>query len=342
MNTHAGSEVLDRAELLTTEGRYRDALELLTAGAEHDPGAEVLARAVAVRHLAAARAATPAPPPFTAPTACTGPRGEFRPVAPHEVSVAVLRDGLSRHGCLWIRGLVDLERADRLRRGIDRALDAFDAAVATEPGHEPDTDGWYTRFTPDPGRYRLGGRRQWVRKSGALWTADSPRMFHELSRLLTNTGIGAVVEEYFGERPALSANKCTLRRVPLDTNVGWHQDGAFLGADVRSINLWLALDHCGSAAPGMDIVPRRFDHVVEAGTGDAMFDWSVSTDVVAREAGDAGVIRPDFEPGDALLFDHLFLHSTAVTPGMDHERHAMETWLFAPSAYPEGQIPLAW
>jgi hypothetical protein len=50
--------------------------------------------------------------------------------------------------------------------------------------------------------------------------------------------------------------------------------------------------------------------------------------------------RPVFEPGDVLLFDDLFLHRTAVDPAMTRDRYAIETWFFAPSAYPAGQIPL--
>ena len=49
-------------------------------------------------------------------------------------------------------------------------------------------------------------------------------------------------------------------------------------------------------------------------------------------------------PGrDALTtvsIDHLFLHRTAAEPTMTTERHAIETWFFAPSTYPDGQIPL--
>jgi hypothetical protein len=41
-----------------------------------------------------------------------------------------------------------------------------------------------------------------------------------------------------------------------------------------------------------------------------------------------------------LLFDDLFLHRTAVDPAMTRDRYAIETWFFAPSAYPAGQIPL--
>ena len=53
-------------------------------------------------------------------------------------------------------------------------------------------------------------------------------------------------------------------------------------------------------------------------------------------------MRPVFGPGDALLFDHLFLHRTAISPTMTRPRHAMETWFFAPSTYPDGQIPLVY
>jgi hypothetical protein len=52
------------------------------------------------------------------------------------------------------------------------------------------------------------------------------------------------------------------------------------------------------------------------------------------------VNRPIFEQGDALLFDELFLHRTACEPEMTRERYAIETWLFAPSVYPDKQIPL--
>ena len=95
-------------------------------------------------------------------------------------------------------------------------------------------------------------------------------MLFELMELFEDTGIAALIEAYFGERPALSANKCTLRRVPIDTNTNWHQDGAFLGRDVRSLNLWLALSPCGVDAPGLDIVPQRFDEILPTGTEGAL------------------------------------------------------------------------
>jgi hypothetical protein len=106
--------------------------------------------------------------------------------------------------------------------------------------------------------------------------------------------------------------------------------------------VWLALSPCGGdvPSPGLDLVPRRFQEVLPTGTEGAYFDWSVSPQLVAAEAVDAPVIRPRFEAGDALLFDHLFLHKTALEPTMDTERYAIESWFFASSRYPGTSVPI--
>jgi hypothetical protein len=165
-------------------------------------------------------------------------------------------------------------------------------------------------------------------------------MLFRLIETLAEVGLVDVIEAFLGERPAMSVNKCTLRRVPVDSSGEWHQDGAFLGEEVRSLNVWMALSHCGRDAPTMDVVPRRFDRVVPTGTDGTPFDWAVGAPMVEAVAGDAGILRPEFAPGDVLLFDHLFLHRTAAEPHMTSERYAIESWFFAPSTYPEGQIPL--
>lgn len=330
------NRALAAAEDLAARGRLVEAIELLVAANREHRQPAVEARLVDLRH--AAFDTTPRLDPARLPAAVRPePTDEPLPdLAATDLDLDALRTGLARHGCVLVRGLIDTERALGLAAGIDAALDGFDADGAGED------DGWYRQFVPRPGDYRVGGRRQWVRASGAVWTADSPRMLQQLVDLVDDTGIGDLVTAYLGERPALSANKCTLRRVPLTAMAGWHQDGAFLGQDVRTLNLWLALGSCGIDAPGLDLVPRRLDRVVPTGTEGAVFDWSASPAVVAEAAGDVGIVRPTFEPGDALLFDHLLLHSTAVTEAMTRERHAMETWFFSPSAYPGGQIPLVY
>ena len=328
--------LLSRVDEMVAAGRSEEALGLVAAENRRRRDPMLERELVMLRHRSF-QPRTEAVPAHT-PVTASDPSDNLLEIEAPELDLEVLRSHLSIQGCVLVRGLLERQRALDLAAGIDHALEAFDAYGGE--GSEDD-EGWYFPFTPDPGRYRVGGRRKWVRASGAVWTADSPRMLASLTDLLTETGIGELVTEYLGERPALSANKCTLRRVPLDTNVGWHQDGAFLGQEVRTLNLWLALGDCGTDAPGLDLVPRRFDEVLPSGTEGAMFDWSVAPDVVERSAGSVGIVRPEFRAGDALLFDHLFLHSTAVEPTMTRERHAMETWFFAPSAYPDGQIPLA-
>ena len=164
-------------------------------------------------------------------------------------------------------------------------------------------------------------------------------------------GLRSFLTAYLGEHPAMSVNKFVLRRVPPDEfsaieksrstrPSAWHQDGAFLGS-VKALNVWVALSRCGDIAPGMDVIPRRIDQIVDTGTEGAPFNWSVSQALADREAGSAGVARPIFDPGDALLFDEMLLHSTAAEPEMTAARYAVESWFFAPSAFPEGYAPLA-
>jgi hypothetical protein len=89
-----------------------------------------------------------------------------------------------------------------------------------------------------------------------VWTADSPRMLYELLSLYESIGLHDAAETYLGERPAISLRKCTLRCVPPDLDAAaWHQDGAFLGSQVRSLNVWLALSECGGDTPAPRVRP---------------------------------------------------------------------------------------
>jgi hypothetical protein len=173
----------------------------------------------------------------------------------------------------------------------------------------------------------------------------------DLLEMFAAVGVSRLAREYFGEQPTLLARKGTLRRISHEGNTGgWHQDGAFMGVDIRSLNIWLALSHCGDDAPGLDIVARRLNGLVQVGDG-AFAEWAASPDAAEHVAAGA-LVRPIFDAGDALIFDHLNLHRTAIDPGMAHDRYAIETWLFSPSTYdamitsaddgysPRDQIPL--
>ena len=155
---------------------------------------------------------------------------------------------------------------------------------------------------------------------------------------LQEAGMQRLLSEYFGERPAISVKKKTLRRTEPDAPAGWHQDGAFLGTNTRTLNIWLALSSCGVDAAGLDVFNRRFDDLVEIG-GDEIFDWSVSDETASRY-GTENIVRPTFEAGDALLFDQMTLHRTGIDKTMTKTRYAIETWFFSPSTYPGDQIPI--
>jgi hypothetical protein len=263
-------------------------------------------------------------------------------VSAADLRAEAIADGVLRHGCLLVRGLVPPERADSLVAGIDRVFEGRDAHAAGAPVEE--TTPWFEPFVPDP-EYAtaVAMGRGFVNKGGSgTWIADSPRLLFQLLETFEDLGLREEISAYLGERPAISLNKGTLRRLPPEGGTEWwHQDGAFLGKDIRSLNIWVALTRCGRDAPGMDLVAKRLDRIVEPGKRGADFDWSLSDDEVRELAGDA-VVRPLFEPGDALLFDHLFLHRTGTDPGMTETRYATETWFFAPSAYPDPseQVPL--
>ena len=61
-----------------------------------------------------------------------------------------------------------------------------------------------------------------------------------------------------------------------------------------------------------------------------MLDYTISQTKVDEAAAAAGtrVVRPIFEPGDAIFFDELFLHQTGSDPAMDRPRYAIENWFF--------------
>jgi len=289
-------------------------------------------RATAFAHLPPPRPRPDWPPEFADPF----PDETGLPVIDATtLTPEVLGGAILHHGALWVRGLIDRDRAALLRQDIDKVLAARDAFRAGAPVEE--TTPWYVHAPMDPS---LAASRDWVEGGGA-WTADSPRMLFDLIDLFEERGVIDVIAATLGERPALSIGKSTLRRVANTTDTDWHQDGAFLGDYVRTVNCWLTLSDCGVDAPGLDVVARRLPYVMQSGSHGAYFDWSVGPGMIELlKQGGAPVMSPVFAAGDALLFDHLMLHRTGVRPGMTKSRWAIESWFFAPSNFPMEQAPL--
>lgn len=345
--THRNGELAE-ADRLEADGRAIDAVETLVRANREQPRPEIERRLVTARNNAFAELERGQADPIERRLAEVpdgiAPRDEMNlpTVSAAELSAVAIADGVLRHGCLLVRGLVTPDRAEDLVAGIDRVFEGRDANASGAP--VKDTTPWFEPFEPAP-EYAtaVAMGRGFVNQGGSgTWVADSPRLLFQLLETFEAVGLREKITEYLGERPAISLNKGTLRRLPPEGGTEWwHQDGAFLGQGIRSLNVWIALTACGRDAPGMDLVAKRLDGIVEPGKHGADFDWSLSNAEVRELAGES-IVRPIFEPGDALLFDHLFLHRTGTDPAMTETRYATETWFFAPSAYPDPseQVPL--
>jgi hypothetical protein len=303
---------------------------------QHDPERDL--RLIRLRHLAGIQLIdrAPANPEFATPAADALPDSP-RPVevGPEDLTPELLRAAILRDGCLLVRGLVERDEALRLADDIDQA---FQARAAHKAG-DTAPDGYYEEFDPEP-QFRRLMERPWIEQGGGVLAIDSPRVLLGTLEALDRVDFPAVVHGYLGERGAISAEKTTLRKADPGVPGAWHQDGKFLG-DVHALNLWLSLSRCGDEAPGLDIVPRRIDHIVAAGTEGMALDYLVSDETVKEAADGVEVLRPIFEPGDALLFDDLFLHQTGSDPEMPKPRYALESWFFGPSAFPNDYSPVA-
>jgi hypothetical protein len=85
------------------------------------------------------------------------------------------------------------------------------------------------------------------------------------------------------------------------------------------------------------VVPLRIPEILPV--DGELTPHSVSFDLVEQVAVEAPVIRPDFDAGDALMFDERFLHRTYFDHCMTEDRHALECWFFAPSHRSRGYVP---
>ncbi len=333
-------DLLAQADRLAADGRCLAAVDLLHEANVAHPDPDLERRLAVLRHQAFGELdRTPGFPEW--PVRVDGldrSPAHIPVIAPSELTAEAVRRAINAHGSAYVPGLVDAETVATFVAGIDHVL-----ALRKEMEGRPldDHSSWLASL-PLPLEQAASLARKWVAGDGGALMCDSPKLLDLMFATYERVGLRQVLTDYLGERPVLSANKGTLRRARTDGKTDWHQDGNFLGRDLRALNVWVTLTDCGVDAPTMDLVPKRFETIVESGTGGAIFDWAVGPDVVDRLAVDAPVVRPVFKAGDCMLFDDLCLHRTALAPEFVNTRHALESWFFAASAYPSGQVPLVW
>lgn len=332
----AAERALARGNALVEQGRLLEAIDALVDANRLRPDGALESRLVRLRRAAFAELDRSPRTPPAGPAVEPATVDEPPFLMPDQLTPATLRAGILRHGSVWVRGLVPTALTARLRDAIDRSFDAFDATIAGTAS--PETARWFDPLDDikDP-----DFARHWRRDANACLTADSPRALFELLEVMRAVGLDRLLHGFFGERPSLAVEKCTLFRVhasePRMRVADWHQDGAFLGDGIRTVNCWYALTRCGRDAPGMDIMPRRIDRILPLGEEGCHFDWTVAPATVARTFPGVRPWRPEFHDGDVLLFDELAVHRTAADEDMPNQRYAIESWSFASSAYPVGR-----
>ena len=341
--SQAVSRSLRKADLLVKQNNYREAIRLLTEANRrlHSSAIEILLvnlRHDSFFHHVPTSSLASWPP---SPADLYGDQTGIPEIDRQDFTATNVAAGVFNHGSIIVRNMLTQDQVSLLRTSIIQTYAQHDKAMAGAP--ETETAPWFVPFNPAP---REGTEaivdRAWFRRTGAELASDSPRGLFNLINCLQDAGITDMVTEYLGERPALSVRKTSLRQVPKDVNAehGWHQDGAFLGHGIRTVNVWIALTDCGVDAPSLDMVPRRLPGIVPTGTEGAAFDWSVSQLAVRDAAGDTPPVRLQFREGDAIIFDEMNLHRTGGGPGMTKDRFAIEAWFFAPSCYPLEQLPI--
>lgn len=270
---------------------------------------------------------------------------EVPEVSAGEFTVEKLREAVTVHGALLVRDMFPAEQVSSMTSAIDRVLEACDsprkvrAELSNHYFNPPDN---IVSIMPEKAM-ELGALRLFSAAANSALCIESPSIAEMLLEFYEDHGLKEIVTQYLGEPPVLSVKKWVLRRSELPMEeTGWHQDGAFMGTHINTLNLWIPLTECGgtSGAPGMDLVPQRLTEIQSA--EGATFDWAVSDDEAIKVSSKGSPVAPVFHAGDAFFFDHFYLHRTQYREDFTKLRYAIETWFFGSRSFPKSQVPIAW
>jgi hypothetical protein len=329
-----GDEI--EADRLVAAGRLSDAVDRLAAGyrASADPALAI--RLVDLRQEAA-RSYVPGPgrSPWPPAYGDSFPHlsGGLPETGAAGLTSDVLGGAVAHHGALIVRGMFDHAQVRHSVDVIDHAQAARDSGSG-EAVH----CGWYRPFPSDVQRHEA--LRERAAAAGGTWLADSPMSTAQVLDDLASVGVIDAISGHLGERPFFSLQKSVMRRIQAKNGIAtWHQDGSFLDADVRTMNVWVALSRCGGdyPSPGLEVIPRRLDEILPV--QERPTPYAIPFDVIREIASETPAMRPEFAPGDAILFDERFLHRTYFGPSMSEPRYALECWFFAPSHPASGYLP---
>ncbi len=258
-----------------------------------------------------------------------------------DLTAASLRERLARNGCCQIRNLLRMSDVLMLRDLAERTYQEFDAGAAdalesarNRPQVLINRDA-YCDHLPNVKIFR---------QFGSIPMSYCAVFTEALCSALERTAVPPALSAWFGARVGVSLNASSVRYSELDNEVRrvFHQDGNFLGGEAaQTVNCWIALDPCGRDAPGLEVFPFRVDRLIPAGGDGAIVPWEIEESLTYRELGADRSWIPEFQPGDAFLFDHQHVHRTHKTDAMTRSRYAIECWMF-PSLKRHQSKLLAW
>ena len=328
---------LDGAEVsrLIAEGRFVETIALVSEANRRSRSGDLERALIALRYHAA-MSAEPGPGREPWPPVYADPFHDVVGVVPEvaaaELTTQILGGAVAHHGALLVRGVFGPDQ-------IERSTASIEATYQSHIGDGEIDPAWFTPFPTD--RHNGVLRNMVLVHGGGTWMADSPAGTAQVLDELEAIGVIGAIAGHLGERPYFSLQKSTLRRSePKHKMVAWHQDGSFLDDDVRTMNVWVALSPCGGdrPSPGLEVIPRRIEEILPV--DGVMSTHSISYDLIDELSTGMPTVFPEFDAGDALIFDEHFVHRTHLSREMTQVRYALECWFFAPSHQSSSYTPL--
>jgi hypothetical protein len=177
----------------------------------------------------------------------------------------------------------------------------------------------------------------------------SAHTLFEMLEVYRDCGLLQAVKQYLDEEPVMFAERTKLRhhRAGRDNYaiIPWHQDVNFFGQKSYAINCWAAVTSCGEDNPGLGFIPRRteYRHGWKEENGIAPLDYgkAIPVETLGELTDKHPAVHPILQPGDAVLFDEMTVHKTAVRSWKKREQIVTISWFFRASAFPDWGTPLA-
>jgi len=213
-------------------------------------------------------------------------------------AAAKLCASLAENGFAFVRGAVPTDAALQMRKQAEAALQ-----------RAPDTR--LDKFTY--------ARRQNYASSILEFFDEFPIDWQKLLNMIFAPPLLAAFESQIGAdfRIALQhsrlRHKNTADRAQLHP---WHQEGAIGYSRDTMINVWLALNACGTKAPSLQLVKK--------GGLPLLGKIEIPEEEIAQRFKPEDIVTFIAEPGDAVLFMSNCLHRTQPDPHLTEPRYSIE------------------